>query len=220
MQHSIKSISWKSTKYCLVLTSCWMLCGQESDYKAKPITQLTPFYFHENVATGNYCPIKTSFESPLDYKPTDTGVIPVERRKSVGKFVFGAMDDKTIKTEDVLGQVVVISLFNTTCQPSWRQVAEMARLQPRERTDRMRILPVSLHGWDDVRPFLTTYRKQLGNVAVFTIGAGTQSISALKVDLTALPMTYVIDRHGRLFSAWSGHSAGRLSERLQAALAE
>lgn len=154
------------------------------------------------------------------YKPLDTGIVALEQRVAVGEFGFTDPDLKDYLVSDFPGQIVVVSLFNTLCEPSGRQLDEMAQLQPREKTYSMRIIPVSLHNWEALRGYLRRARKFIGDVRVFVPGVGKHSLSALKTHIPAIPMTFVIDRKGRLASAWSGHVPGRLSERLRALVTE
>lgn len=195
---------------------------------------LTPLRFDYRGKSINYCPQIQSdaghLMNPLvgmlggarieEYKALDTGVLAPDQRLSVVDFGFTDPDLKEHYIGDFPGQVVVVSLFNTLCEPSGRQLDEMAQLQPREKTFNMRILPVSLHTWEALRNYLRRARKIIGDVRVFVPGVGKHSLTALKQPIPAIPMTYVIDRKGRLASAWSGFFPGRLSERLREVIPE
>jgi peroxiredoxin len=99
---------------------------------------------------------------------------------------------------DLRGQVVLVNFWATCCPPCVREMPWFDEFQ-HTYTD-LAVVGVSMdeEGWDAVRPFLTKAGVN------YPIVLGDDDLRRDYGDLSALPMTMLIDRSGRIVSMHTG----------------
>lgn len=147
----------------------------------------------------------------------DKGVIPDDKRKLVSHASYVDSSGAEHTLAEHIGQVVLVDVWATWCPPCRRSLPEIAALQNREESGYI-VLAISVDrkGWDDVRPFLNANSKMGLRAALPAGPVGLEPFG----EISAIPTTLVIDRHGRLRERWSGYYEGRAEKALREALKE
>lgn len=201
-----------------------------------PAQELTVYRFNAQVKGVDYCPsvevhgesmvnrkvgILGKVSSELVGRQWDLGLVAPAERKLPGALKLTAEDGKDFDLLSLKGQVVVLGLFSVDCQASCVQLAELGDFQPKEPQFGMRLLPVSFQGWASLQNFRRRNRAFLPEgIRIYLPGTGEHGVNATGVELTGLPLVVMLDREGRIASAWTGFAKGRLLERLKALIPE
>jgi len=147
----------------------------------------------------------------------DQKVLPPGKRKLMSRVAY--LDDSGVKHSlaEHIGKVVVVDVWATWCPPCRKSLPEIAALQGKEDLDYV-VLAISVDrdGWKDVRPYLNA-NAQLGLKAVLPADPGALDPFG---EISGIPTTLIVDRHGRLRERWSGYYEGRAAEALREALGE
>jgi thiol-disulfide isomerase/thioredoxin len=90
------------------------------------------------------------------------------------------------------GHVVVLNFWATWCEPCRREIPLLNALESGYSSQGLNVVGVSLdkEGWTAITPFLA------GQAATYSITAGTDDIAAAFGGVSALPVTFIIDRNG------------------------
>jgi len=119
------------------------------------------------------------------------------------------MDGKRIDLSSFRGRVVLLSFWATWCPPCRREIPQLEQLQVMLREEKIEIVAVSIDrsGTSVVKPFLdrlgvrklTPYLDPGGQL---TQAQGSDAGPLFR--LYGMPISYIIDRHGRVAGYFSG----------------
>jgi thiol-disulfide isomerase/thioredoxin len=109
------------------------------------------------------------------------------------------------------GHVVVVNFWATWCAPCKAEIPRLNDLHNRYAAQGLDIVGVSVdeNGWAAVTPFAAQHQ------IAYTLTLASDEITAAFGGVTALPMTVVIDRDGRIVRKMVGQLFGEHDETLQ-----
>ncbi len=148
---------------------------------------------------------------PLEERP---GASSGEARAPVD-FAFDSLDDRPVSSEATRGKPTVIAFADTGSLPAQAQVDFLVAMAKRD-ADKVNYAVVALEAPSN-RELVELYRKSLGiTFPVALADAATLAGAGPFGDVTALPVTVILDRAGRI--VW--RVAGRVvrSDQIRAAL--
>ena len=114
------------------------------------------------------------------------------------------------------GKVVVVDIWATWCPPCRKSLPGLAKLAAAAGND-YAVVPLSVddEGLQAVQPFLQQHADLAALPALVPDGAlGLAPLGQVQ----AIPSTFILDRDGKVFDAWSGVQEARLQRGLKAAL--
>lgn len=138
--------------------------------------------------------------------------IEVKDRVDGSKFMVYAEKGPPAELSTYKGKVVIVCLFATACDPSIRQLGEVAQLQPRGEAMGFVALPTHLESWVNIGGLVRNNRDHFGKTTLYKAGLGSHGLSNLGPHLSALPTTVVLDTEGRVACRLIGYVAGRLGK--------
>ena len=123
----------------------------------------------------------------------------LQYQKSAPDFALADATGKTIRLSDFKGRVVLLNFWATTCGGCRTEVPWLVEFQKQYEKRGLSVVGVSLDddGWRVVNPFL---REEAVN---YTILLGDDQIVRL-YGISAMPMTVLIDREGKISAASVG----------------
>lgn len=130
---------------------------------------------------------------PSSVKETEISTAP--------DFSLPGLDGKTVRLSDSDGQVRIVDFWATWCPPCRKEIPHFQALHEKYGSRGLTVIGVALdeEGADVVRPFVEqqgmTYASVIGNHDVARQYGGIE----------AIPTTFVIDRHGRVFRKYVGY---------------
>ena len=112
---------------------------------------------------------------------------------------FEQPDGTPLSLETLRGRPLVINFWATWCNPCRVEIPWFADFERQYKDQGFAVLGISLdeHGWKDINPFVDEYKLN------YKVLLGTEELSNL-YGVEALPMTYMIDREGRLAAIHRG----------------
>jgi cytochrome c biogenesis protein CcmG/thiol:disulfide interchange protein DsbE len=119
---------------------------------------------------------------------------PESDRKAAPDFAVKDSFGATVKLSDYRGKVVLLNLWATWCAPCRQEIPWFVDFEREFKSRNFAVLGVAMddRGWDVVQPFVKrhalNYRVMVGDAEVSTLYGGAG----------ALPVTYMIDRDGRI----------------------
>ena len=119
---------------------------------------------------------------------------PESERKPAPDFALQDTSGKTLKLSDYHGQVVLLNLWATWCAPCREEIPWFIDFQREFKDRNFAVLGVSMddRGWDVVQPFV--HRHQIN----YPVMLGNTDVTMLYGGAGALPVTFMIDRDGRI----------------------
>ena len=152
-------------------------------------------------------------------KPNEERDIPLSERKSGSTFGFTDVDGKLTTLDSLKGKVVVVAFFSTSCEPSMRQLLDVAQLQPKGAQFGFEIIPAHLESWVNIGQ-MTRKWADVKPVRFYRAGLGEHGPLQLGPELSALPTVFVLDRQGKVAHVYVGFMENKLSGVLRRYLAE
>jgi cytochrome c biogenesis protein CcmG/thiol:disulfide interchange protein DsbE len=121
-------------------------------------------------------------------------------RKAAPDFELKDMNGKTIRLSDYRGQVVLLNFWATWCGPCKIEIPWFVEFQRTFKDRGFTVIGVSVDedGWEAVRPFLAS--RQVNYPVVIS----TMEVEQKYGGVEALPVSFLIDREGRIASTHVG----------------
>lgn len=126
-------------------------------------------------------------------------------RKAAPQFSLTDSNGHTVHLADYKGKVVLLDFWATWCSPCKVEIPWFMEFEQQYRDRGFAVLGVSMDddGWSAVKPYIAqmkiNYRIALGNDQVGNLYGGVD----------ALPSTFLIDRQGKIASAYQGLERGK-----------
>jgi peroxiredoxin len=139
-----------------------------------------------------------SSESALDSirKMAEQTLITLERIGRPLEFSFTALDGNKINLADLHGKVVLVDFWATTCVPCVRELPDMKKLYEKEHAKGLEIVGISL---DSDKAALTRFvEKEKIPWPQFYDAAGETNRLAIQYGIAAIPVLWLVDKHGLL----------------------
>lgn len=174
------------------------------------------------VAASTFCGMKPSLRSVLTFRSltllaaalvggglfaaalskgggAETALTAPAERKPVPNFAMQTLDGKEWRLAEHKGRVLVVNLFATWCPPCRAEMPMLVESAAAYRAKGVDFVGVSLDqgGAKVVKPFVAKYK--IDFPVLFP--SGSPSIAD---GVSSIPVTLVIDRHGRLAQVYSG----------------
>ncbi|MGB9611820.1 MAG: redoxin domain-containing protein [Bryobacteraceae bacterium] len=121
-------------------------------------------------------------------------------RKLAPDFELRDVNGKTIRLSDYRGQVVLLNFWATWCGPCKIEIPWFVEFQRTFKDRGFTVIGVSVDedGWEAVRPFLAA--RQVN----YPVVIATPEVETKYGGVEALPMSFLIDRDGRIASTHVG----------------
>lgn len=151
----------------------------------------------------------TAGQGRADGKNSTAGKKPAELFPPTGKSLYRDHRGNEVDLKEFQGRIVVLNFWATWCPPCRYEIPDLVRLRTEFRRDEVAILGVSIDqgSEEQVRPLLTRFIEQFDiNYPVIVDSRLELLRHFVRRDLSAVgvPMTFVIDPAGRLFSTHEG----------------
>lgn len=110
------------------------------------------------------------------------------------------LDGKTVSSDDFKGKVVILDFWATWCAPCRVEIPGLIELQAKYQKQDLVVIGISLDegGVDTVKPFV----KKTG--FNYPVALADDKVQQAFGGIDALPMTFVIDRQGRIVTKHLG----------------
>ncbi len=133
-------------------------------------------------------------------QPSARGGKDAASRKAAPDFALKDMNGKTIRLSDYRGQVVLLNFWATWCGPCKIEIPWFVEFQRTYKDRGFTVIGVSVDedGWEAVRPFLAS--RQVN----YPVVVSTVEVEQKYGGVEALPMSFLIDREGRIASTHLG----------------
>jgi peroxiredoxin len=133
---------------------------------------------------------------------------PIQGRKSAPTFGLENTGGTVVKLSDYLGKVVLLDFWATECGGCVREIPWFMDLAQVYKRKGLAIVGVSVdvlyenlkdsnEGWSKVKPFVRAHRVN------YPILMGDGQVTK-PYDIQALPLTYIIDKRGRIAATYPG----------------
>ena len=119
---------------------------------------------------------------------------PESERHPAPDFALKDTSGATVKLSDYRGKVVLLNFWATWCAPCREEIPWFVDFEKEYQNRDFAVLGVSMdaRGWDVVRPY--TERHKIN----YPVMLGDEGINNLYGGADALPVTFMIDRNGRI----------------------
>jgi peroxiredoxin len=132
--------------------------------------------------------------------PTRAAAVSDGNRKTAPDFTLTDVSGRPVKLSDYKGKVVLLNFWATWCGPCKTEIPWFNQFEKTYKDRGFEILGVSMdeNGWRPVRPFV----KQME--VKYPVMIGNDGVAQLYGGIESLPMTFLIDREGRVAEVHSG----------------
>ncbi|MCZ2111948.1 MAG: TlpA family protein disulfide reductase [Dehalococcoidia bacterium] len=129
-------------------------------------------------------------------------------RTAAPEIVLKDSSNRMVRLSDYRGHVVLLDFWATKCGGCVEEIPSFIEIASAYETRGLRTLGVSediiyenltsaADAWGQVRPFVRDHK------VTYPVVVDDQQVHR-KYDITALPLTYLIDRHGRIAATYAG----------------
>jgi thiol-disulfide isomerase/thioredoxin len=135
------------------------------------------------------------------------GALPREVGGAIGNFapdLLGTdVHGSPVQLSSFRGHVILVNFWATWCAPCRSEIPLLNDLDARFGSKGLDVIGVSLDedGWGAVGPFV------IQEHMAYRVGLGSEAVTAAYGSVTALPMTFIIDREGRIVVKHLGAAA-------------
>jgi cytochrome c biogenesis protein CcmG/thiol:disulfide interchange protein DsbE len=121
-------------------------------------------------------------------------------RKTAPDFTLTDVSGRPVKLSEYKGKVVLLNFWATWCGPCKAEIPWFIEFEKTYEDRGFEILGVSMdeNGWQAVRPFVKQMAVQ------YPVMIGNDGVAHLYGGIESLPMTFLIDRAGRIAAVHSG----------------
>ncbi len=107
---------------------------------------------------------------------------------------------RPVRIAELRGKVVLLDFWATWCAPCKKEIPEFLDLEKKYRSRGLALIGVSMdsEGWPAVTPFMEKMAMD------YPVVLGTKRTAYLYGDVELLPLTFLIDRQGRVAAIHSG----------------
>lgn len=132
--------------------------------------------------------------SPAFYSSKSSQPDTTRERKDAPDFTLDDIDGDPFTLSEQEGKVVVLNIWATWCGPCRKEIPDFIKIQDEMREDGVLFVGVSLdeEGWEVVRPFAEEY--EINYPLVVDDGSVFDGYGPFR----GIPMTYIIDREGKI----------------------
>ena len=120
-------------------------------------------------------------------KPHNTGLRPAPA------FSLTDLSGRTVSLSDYRGKVVVLDFWATWCDPCKREIPHFIEMQDKYASQGLQVLGVSM---DDDEPPVREFQQQFK--MNYPVAMGSPKLADQYGGILGLPITFVIDRNGRI----------------------
>jgi peroxiredoxin len=157
---------------------------------------------------GVRLPLLYTFAQVETNSDNQESLIPEGRRKPAPNFILTDAKRDTINLSTYKGKVVLLDFWATWCGGCKTEIPWYMEFDAKYRDRGLAVIGVSMDedGWKTVRPFLALDRdpETGGHTAMkYPVVIGSDKL-AKQYNLTSMPMTLLIDRHGRIAVSHTG----------------
>jgi peroxiredoxin len=130
----------------------------------------------------------------------EAGLKPEKDRRAAPNFSLKDVDGRAVQLSDFRGKVVLLNFWATWCGPCKIEIPWFVEFERKHRGEGFAVIGISMDddGWNSVKPFMAdagiNYRVLMGNDSIAQLYGGVDSI----------PITFVIDRAGRIAATHVG----------------
>jgi peroxiredoxin len=123
-------------------------------------------------------------------------LVPAQERRSMPDFEIFDVQGRSVKLSDYSGKVVLLNFWATWCQPCERERPRLVDLQSKFGGRGFAVLAVSMDS--DGRPVVDQFLKSHDVNYRVGLGYGSVQLTRKLGNISALPTTFVVDRHRRI----------------------
>jgi cytochrome c biogenesis protein CcmG/thiol:disulfide interchange protein DsbE len=125
---------------------------------------------------------------------------PVAERKAAPDFELKDSEGRTVKLSDFKGKVVLLNFWATWCGPCKIEIPWFIEFERAYKDQGLVVLGVATdeEGWEVVKPYIT--EKQVN----YRVVMSSPSVEQLYGGVEALPMSFMVDRQGKIASIHTG----------------
>lgn len=128
--------------------------------------------------------------------------------KPAPQFVLSDINHHPIDLADYRGRVVLLTFWATWCAPCQIEMPRFVEWQTRYGKDGLQIIGISMD--DDSAPVIALTRKRHVN---YPVAMGNEHIGEQYGGVLGLPVTFLIDRSGKVAARFKGESSLEAMER-------
>jgi thiol-disulfide isomerase/thioredoxin len=145
------------------------------------------------VAAAGCSTVTSSANGKPDAKPAAT-------RKAAPDFELKDVNGKTMKLSDFKGKVVLLNFWATWCGPCKIEIPWFIEFERTYKDKGFAVIGVALdeEGWEVVKPYIEARKVN------YRVVLGTPQVEQLYGGVSSIPMTFILDREGRVASTHLG----------------